>query len=77
MICPNCDSQLPTYKYRNRGRYEQSERNIGRKKYYYKYSTMEPNNGNIISGHDDNVESLTCNDDGNDVGIRNEPRESR
>ena len=30
---------------------------------------MEPNNGNIISGDDDNVESLAGNADGNDVGI--------
>ena len=29
---------------------------------------MEPNNGNIISGDDDNVVSLTDNADGNDVG---------
>lgn len=29
---------------------------------------MEPNNGNIISGDDDNVGSLTDNADGNDVG---------
>ena len=38
---------------------------------------MELNDGNIINGDDDNVESLTDNADGNDVGIRNEPRESR
>lgn len=31
--------------------------------------SMEPNDGNIISEHDDNVESLTDNADGNDVGI--------
>ena len=30
---------------------------------------MEPNNGNIISGDNDNVETLTDNADGNDVGI--------
>lgn len=30
---------------------------------------MEPNDRNIISEHDDNVESLTDNADGNDVGI--------
>jgi hypothetical protein len=30
---------------------------------------MEPNNGNIIGGQDDNVESLTDNADGNDVGM--------
>ena len=29
---------------------------------------MEPNSGNIISGDDDNVEPLTDNADGNDVG---------
>ena len=32
-------------------------------------SQMEPNNGNIIGGQDDNVESLTGNADGNDVGM--------
>lgn len=30
---------------------------------------MEPISGNINSEHDDNVESLTGNADGNDVGI--------
>lgn len=30
---------------------------------------LELNNGNIINGHDDNIESLTDNADGNDVGI--------
>ena len=30
---------------------------------------MEPISGNINSGHDDNVEALTDNADGNDVGI--------
>ena len=30
---------------------------------------MELNNGNIIDGDDDNVESLTGNADGNDVGM--------
>lgn len=30
---------------------------------------MEPISGNISSGHDDNVEALTDNADGNDVGI--------
>jgi len=30
---------------------------------------MEPNDENIISGDNDNVESLTGNADGNDVGI--------
>lgn len=33
------------------------------------FSQMEPNNGNIIGGQDDNVESLTGNADGNDVGM--------
>lgn len=31
--------------------------------------SMEPDSGNIISEHNDNVESLTDNADGNDVGI--------
>lgn len=30
---------------------------------------MEPSIGNNISGDDDNVESLTDNADGNDVGM--------
>lgn len=30
---------------------------------------MEPNSGNIISGDDNNGESLTDNADGNSVGI--------
>lgn len=30
---------------------------------------MEPISGNTNSGHDDNVEALTDNADGNDVGI--------
>ena len=30
---------------------------------------MEPNGGNIIGGQDDNVEFLTDNADGNDVGM--------
>lgn len=30
---------------------------------------LEPSNGNIISGDDDNGESLTDNADGNSVGI--------
>ena len=68
MICPNCESQLFTYKSRNKGKYKDTERGIGRKKYYYKYSKSEPISGNINSGHDDNVESLTGNADGNDVG---------
>lgn len=37
--------------------------------YKNNFSQMEPNNGNIINEHDDNVESLTDNADGNDVGI--------
>lgn len=37
--------------------------------YKNNFSQMEPNNGNIISEYDDNVESLTDNADGNDVGI--------
>lgn len=37
--------------------------------YKNNFNQMEPNNGNIISEHDDNVESLTDDADGNDVGI--------
>ena len=33
------------------------------------FKQMEPISGNASSGHDDNVESLTDNADGNDVGI--------
>ena len=32
------------------------------------FNKLEPNNGNIISEDDDNVEPLTDNADGNDVG---------
>lgn len=39
---------------------------------------MEPYYRNIISGWDDNVEPLTGNADGNDVGMdKIQPRESR
>lgn len=37
--------------------------------YKNNFNQMEPNNENIISEHDNNVESLTDNADGNDVGI--------
>lgn len=37
--------------------------------YKNNFEQMEPINGNINSEHDDNVESLTGNADGNDVGI--------
>lgn len=37
--------------------------------YKNNFIQMEPSNGNIISGGDNNVESLTDNADGNDVGI--------
>lgn len=37
--------------------------------YKNNFIQMEPNNGNIISGDDDNVETLTDNADGNDVGM--------
>ena len=33
------------------------------------FKQMEPISGNTNSGHDDNVEALTDNADGNDVGI--------
>lgn len=46
-------------------------------KYKNNFTQMEPNNGNIISGDDDNVETLTDNADGNDVGTEIWPRESR
>lgn len=36
---------------------------------------MEPNVGNNISGGDDNVESLTDDADGNDVGMEQFSRE--
>lgn len=34
---------------------------------------MERCNGNITNEHDDNVESLTDNADGNDVGMESYP----
>lgn len=37
--------------------------------YKNNFKQMEPISGNTDSGHDDNVESLTDNADGNDVGI--------
>ena len=37
--------------------------------YKNNFKQMEPISGNINSEHDDNVESLTDNADGNDVGI--------
>ena len=57
LVCPNCDSQLDTYKSKNK----HSARN--------KYRKTEPVNRNINSGDDDNVETLTDNADGNDVGM--------
>lgn len=36
---------------------------------------MEPIIGNFNSGRDNNVEPLTCKDDGNDVGIERAARE--
>lgn len=62
LICPNCDSQLDTYKSKNK--------NSARAK-YHKFINLrksEPISGNISSGVDDNVEPLTSNVDGNDVG---------
>lgn len=38
-------------------------------KYKNNFTQMELNNGNIIDEDDDNVESLTGNADGNDVGM--------
>ena len=63
LICPTCDSQLDTYKSKNK--------NSARAKYRHSNTVKatEPISGNINSGHDDNVESLTDNADGNDVGI--------
>lgn len=37
--------------------------------YKNNFKQMEPISGNTSSGHDDNVEALTDNADGNDVGI--------
>lgn len=37
--------------------------------YKNNFKQMEPISGNINSGHDDNVEALTGNADGTDVGI--------
>ena len=37
--------------------------------YKNNFNQMEPNSGNIISGDDNNGESLTDNADGNSVGI--------
>lgn len=37
--------------------------------YKNNFEQMEPISRNINSGHDDNVEALTDNADGNDVGI--------
>ena len=62
LICPNCDSQLDTYKSKNK--------NSARAK-YHKFINLrksEPISENTNSGEDDNVETLTSNVDGNDVG---------
>lgn len=70
MICPNCDSQLDTYKSKNKSANKNSSRSIGRKLRYNRVrQIMEPNIGNNISVHDDNVEILTDNADDNDVGM--------
>ena len=63
LVCPNCDSQLDTYKSKNK--------NSARAKYrkIITIKNSEPIGGNTNSEHDDNVESLTDNADGNDVGI--------
>lgn len=46
--------------------------------YKNNFEQLEPNIGNNISVGDDNVESLTDNADGNDVGMNIiQPRESR
>ena len=37
------------------------------------FKQMERCNGNITNEHDDNVESLTDNADGYDVGMENSP----
>ena len=66
LICPNCDSKLDTFKSKNKHSARAKYRNI---------KIMEPDNRNIISGDDDNVETLTDNADGNDVGIDNSSRE--
>ena len=66
MICPNCDSQLPTYKSRNSIN-NNTKRQTSRKKHYI--TSSELNNGNIINGHDDNVELLTGKADDDDVGM--------
>lgn len=61
LICPNCDSQLSTFKSKNK--------HSARSK-YRQYKTQAEliirNNNNV---DDDNVESLTGNADGNDVGM--------
>lgn len=68
LICPNCDSQLDTYKSKNK--------NNDRKKYRKSYS-KEPYVGNNISGCDDIGETLTDNADGNTEGMLRQPVESR
>lgn len=60
LICPNCDSQLDTFKSKNK--------NSARAK-YRKVVPVELLNRNIQNGGDDNVEPLTDNADGNDVGM--------
>lgn len=59
LVCPNCDSQLDTFKSKNK--------HSARAKYRNK--NMERINGNINNEEDDNVEPLTDNADGNDVGM--------
>ena len=60
LICPNCDSQLDTFKSKNK--------KSARAK-YRKVVPVELLNRNVQNGGDGNVEPLTDNADGNDVGM--------
>lgn len=69
LVCPNCDSQLDTFKSKNKS--------SARQKYRKTYKPMEPNNENIISGGDDIGELLTGNADDTTEGMLKQPVESR
>lgn len=65
LICPNCDSQLDTFKSKNK----HSSRSL-----YRVYLTQaELASRKVCNEHDDNVEPVTDHADGNDVGTADSP----
>lgn len=66
LICPNCDSQLDTFKSKNK--------NSARAKYRIYLYQSELAVRNSSNGDDDNGKSLTGNADGNSVGMEKSSR---